>query len=86
MIDDLVNNIAHEDQKSAAIPDSAAKGESRPAVPSGERRARADDNGSWNAAMSEGWPSSPPASPPPSHHADQAPGDVRCSHAPAAER
>ncbi|MNF11757.1 hypothetical protein D3C80_2130470 [compost metagenome] len=71
MIDDLVNDITRDDRKSAAIPGDDGVWDGA-------------GGGSWNAAMSEGW--APPASPSPSHHVDQVPGDVQCSHAPAAER
>ena len=72
MTDALVKLIPHETRKVAVLSDKAAKETGLPAAPSGDRRARVDDDGSWNAAVSEGWPSSPPASPPPSHHVDRA--------------
>lgn len=72
MADVLTKLIPHEARKVAALPDNAAKETGLPAAPSGDRRAGVDDDGSWNAAVSEGWPSSPPASPPPSHHVDRA--------------
>ncbi len=60
MVDASTEIVPHEAHDVIALPDKAAMDVSVPAAPADDRRARADDDRSWNAAVSEGWPSSPP--------------------------
>lgn len=63
MADVLTDALPHGPRERTRPPDKAAAKGGIPAAPAGDGRAAAGDDRSWDAAVSEGWPSSPPHRP-----------------------
>ena len=72
MVDASTEILRRGSRGMTELPDKVATGAGVPAAPAGDRRAESDDDRSWNAAVSEGWPASPSASLP----TDRTPGGV----------
>lgn len=60
MVDGLTEILPYGSCQATERRDSVATDAGAPAAPAGDRRAGADNDRSWDAAISEGWPSSPP--------------------------